>query len=77
MFAQMGANYGNLYNQQNQQMANIAQLYQDRGMDRYGLGLKMEEMKYLPQEMQLAILNQAMRVPTLSDWSANWPWLPQ
>ena len=61
MFAQMGANYGNLYNQQNQQMANIAQLYQDRGMDRYGLGLKMEEMKYLPQQMQLEILNQAMR----------------
>jgi hypothetical protein len=60
MFAQMGAQYGTLYNQQNQQMANIAQQYQDRGMNRYELGLKMEEMKYLPQDMQLKIMNQMM-----------------
>ena len=59
MFAQMGTNYGNLYNQQTNNMANVAKLYQDRGMDRYQLGLSMEELKYLPQRMQLEILQQA------------------
>ena len=61
MFSQMGANYGGLYNQQTNNMANVAKLYQDRGMDRYNLGLKMEEMKYLPQDMQLKIMDQMMR----------------
>ena len=41
-------------------MANVAKLYQDRGVDRYKLGLAMEEMKYLPQEMQLKIMDQVM-----------------
>ena len=60
MLGQLGANYGNLYNQQTNNMANVAKLYQDRGMDRYNLGLKMEELKYLPQKMQLEIMNQMM-----------------
>ena len=59
MFGQMGANFGNLYNQQGQLMRGIGDSYADLGLQRYEMGLGMEEMKYLPMKMQLEILQQA------------------
>ena len=59
MFGQMGANFGNLYNQQGQLMKGIGDSYSELGLNRYKLGLGMEEMKYLPMKMQLEILQQA------------------
>ena len=59
MFGELGANFGNLYNQQTQNMRAVGDSLGDLGLARTKMGLGMEEMKYLPMRMQLEILQQA------------------
>ena len=59
MFGELGANYGNLYNQQTQNMRAVGDSLGELGLARTKMGLGMEEMKYLPMKMQLEILQQA------------------
>jgi hypothetical protein len=56
MFGQMGAQYGNLYNQQTGNMAQIGQGLGQLGDQRTQLGMEMEKLKYLPMDMQQKIL---------------------
>ena len=56
MFSQMGANYGNLYNQQTGNMAQVGQAMGQLGDSRTQLGMEMEKLKYLPMDMQQKIL---------------------
>jgi len=59
MFGQMGANYGGLYNQQTQNMTSVGDSLANLGLNQYKAGMNLEELKYLPQKMQLEILQQA------------------
>ena len=59
MFGQMGTNYGGLYNQQTQNMTSVGDSLANLGLNQYKTGMNLEELKYLPQRMQLEILQQA------------------
>ena len=56
MFSQMGSNYGNLYNQQTGNMAQVGQAMGQLGDSRTQIGMEMEKLKYLPMDMQQKIL---------------------
>ena len=56
MFSQMGSNYGNLYNQQTGNMAQIGQAMGQLGNSRSQAGMELEKLKYLPMDMQQKIL---------------------
>ena len=59
MLSDMGANYGNLFNQQTQNMRAVGDSRGQLGLNRIKMGLGQEEMKYLPMKMQLELLREA------------------
>ena len=60
MFGDMATQFGQLANQRAAGIGQLGDSYANLGTKRYGIGMDMEKLSYLPVQQQLEILNQAM-----------------
>jgi hypothetical protein len=60
MFGDMATQYGQLANQRASGIGQLGDSYANLGTKRYGIGMDMEQLSYLPVQTQLEILSQGM-----------------
>lgn len=60
MFSDMATQFGQLANQRAAGIGQLGDSYSNLGVNRYNIGMDMEQLSYLPVQQQLEIMNQAM-----------------